>query len=87
MKLTNDQKKKGLEIFLAGHPEIKSQIEALTESDAQAMCCVTLDQHKDQETMKALRELARKRGIDADELWLSCIADTAEELEQMLTAK
>ena len=87
MKLTSDQNKKGLEIFLAGNPEIKSRIEALTESEAEATCCVSLDQNKEQETMKALRELARKSGIDAHDLLVSCIADTAEEFERMLIVK
>ena len=86
MKLTIEQKKKGRETFLAGNPEIKSRIEALTESEAEAMCA-TLDQYKEQVTMKALSELAQKRGVNAHELFLSCIADTAEEFEQMLTVK
>lgn len=85
-KLSDEQMKKGRERFLAGNPEIKREIDSLNEAVAEAMC-TTLERYKEVETMKALEKVARAAGIDSHELFLSCVADTAEELQEMLNAR
>ena len=82
-KLTPEQWEKGRKRFLDGHPEIKQKIEALTQSEADALG-VSLELLRESETMRELREVARIKGMDSTELFWSCIADTAEELKAML---
>lgn len=82
-KLTDEQMARGREHFLAGYPEIKQQIEALTEDQAEASC-TTLGKLRIIETMKALEQAARAAGKDSHELFLSCIADTAEEFSALM---
>lgn len=84
-KLTEEQMAKGRKLFLDGYPAVKSQIEALTEAEAEAMC-TTLEHLRTVETMKALERVARQLGKDSHELFLSCVADTAEEFAALVTA-
>ncbi|WP_098553938.1 DUF6388 family protein [Burkholderia sp. JKS000303] len=69
--------------FLDGHPEIKWRIEALNQAKADARG-VSLELLRESETMRERREVASEKGIDSTELFWSCIADTAEELDAML---
>ncbi len=85
-KLTEEQMAKGWKRFLDGYPAVKSKIEALTESEAEAMC-TTLERLRVIETMKALEQVARQLGKDSYELFLSCVADTAEEFAALIAAK
>lgn len=82
-KLNAEQLAKGRKRFLDGHPEIKRKIEALTQSEADAMG-VSLELLRETETMHELSEVASVKGIDSTELFWSCIADTAEEFRAML---
>jgi hypothetical protein len=82
-KITAEHMAKGRKRFLDGHTEIKSKIEALTQAEASALG-VTLGQLRESETMKALRDVAYSKGLDSQELFFSCIADTAEEFAQMV---
>lgn len=81
-KLTAEQQAKGRKRFLEQNPQYVSRIAALTQQEADFMC-TTLESLREAETMKALAEYARARGIDSHELFLSCIADTAEEFTQL----
>ena len=85
-KLTTEQMATGRTRFLAGYPEIKARIDALTQFEADALG-VTLDHLRESETMRALRETAQAKGVDCIELFWSCIADTAAELGDMLARR
>jgi len=82
-KFTDEQLAKGRARFLAGQPEVKTRIEALTQADADALG-ITLEHLRESETMRALRELARAKNLDSMELFWSCIADTAEEFAEIM---
>lgn len=82
-KLTDEQKRIGRERFLAGAPEIKEKIDALTEAEADAMF-TTLDHLREVETMNALERYARARGMDSVEFFFSCVAETAMEWKSMV---
>lgn len=85
-KLTEEQKAKGRERFLAAHPEIKRKIDALTQPEADAMC-TTLEHLREMETMKALSAVAYENRVDSQELFFSCVADTAEEFAELVKAR
>jgi len=82
-ELTADQMAKGRKRFLDGHPDIARRIDALTQAEADALG-ISLDQLREIETMRDLRNVASAKGLDATELFWSCIADTAQELGAML---
>lgn len=69
--------------FLAGYADIKRRIDALTQAEADALG-ITLDDLRESETMRELRDVARIKNVDSSELFWSCIADTAAEFEEML---
>lgn len=83
MKLTEEQLAKGRKRFLDGYPKIRLYIDALTQREADAMG-ITLEHLRETETMRYLGQVANATGIDSTELFWSGIADTAEELGQML---
>jgi uncharacterized membrane protein len=83
MKLTPEQMAKGRMRFLAGHPEAKKRIDALTDAEASALG-FTLDELRESETMRELRAVAHAKRIDSAELFWSCALDTAEEFAAML---
>ena len=83
MKLSEEQLAKGRKRFLDGYPNIRLYIDALTQQEADAMG-ITLERLRETETMRYLRKVADATGIDSTELFWSGIADTAEELGQML---
>ena len=68
--------------FLAGYPEIKARIDALTQSKANALG-ISLELLRESETMQELEEIARAKGVDSTELFWSCVVDTAAELGEM----
>jgi hypothetical protein len=85
-KLTEEQKAKGRKRFLDANPDVARKIAALTYKDAEFMC-TTLEDLQNMETMKALGEYARVHGKDSHELFLSCVADTAEEFAKLNEAR
>lgn len=85
-KLTEEQQAKGRARFLAAHPEIKRKIEALTQAEADAMC-TTLEHLRVIETMRALSAVAYENRVDSQELFFSCVADTAEEFAEMVKSR
>lgn len=82
-KLTKEQMAKGRKRFLDQNLDIQRKINALTLAEAEAMQ-TTLESLREQETMKALANYAYAHRRDSQELFFSCIADTVEELTQML---
>lgn len=84
-KLTEEQMARGRERFLDGYPDIKRRIQSLTAAEADAMC-TTLEKLRAIETMKAVSQVARALGKDSQELFFSCVADTAEEFAMLVAA-
>jgi len=82
-RLTEEQKAKGRKRFLAQNPDIQRKIDAITQAAADAIG-MTLESLREHETMKALANYAHTHRRDSQELFFSCIADTAEEFAQML---
>jgi hypothetical protein len=85
-RLTPEQMAKGRKRFLNQNPDIKRVIESLTQKEADILG-VTLAWLQESKTMDALGEYARAHGQDSHELFLGCIADTAEEFAQMNDAR
>lgn len=85
-KLTEEQMEKGRKRFLDQNPEVARKIAALTHSEADILG-ITLEFFQESETMKSLADYARARGVDSHELFLSCVADTAEEFAEMNKAR
>ena len=85
-KLTEEQMAKGRKRFLDANPDVARRIAALTEKDAE-FAAIALKDLRDMETMKAFSEYAKAHGKDSQELFLSCIADTAEEFVQLNEAR
>jgi hypothetical protein len=82
-KLTDEQLAKGRQRFLEGYAHIKARIDALTQAQADALG-ITLDDLRESETMRELREVARIKNVDSTELFWRWIADTEAELQEML---
>lgn len=82
-KFSDEQLAKGRMRFLAGHPDIKARIVSLSQAEADALG-ITLEHYRESETMRELREVARRQNLDSMELFWSCIADTAAEFGEML---
>lgn len=85
-KLTEEQMAKGRKRFLDQNPAIARQIEGLSQQEADAMG-ISLESLRAAETMKALSKYAYERRQDSQELFLGCVADSAEEFTQMNTAR
>lgn len=84
-QLTLEQRSKGRQRFLDQNPEIARRISALTENEA-GILGITLEHYREVETMKALSAYAHAHRLDSHELFLSCVADTADEFAQLKEA-
>ncbi|WP_157685257.1 DUF6388 family protein [Robbsia andropogonis] len=82
-KLTADQLVKGRKRFLDSHPNIKIEIASLTQAHADALG-ISLEDLRESETMRHLRDVARAKGEDTMELFCSYVADTAEEFNALV---
>ena len=86
MALTQEQLAKGRKRFLDGHPDVRARIDAISQAEADALG-ITLEMLRETETMRELRLVAQANGLDSTELFWSCIADTADELGEMLARR
>lgn len=82
-KPTPEQLSIGRKRFLDGNPNLKRRIEALTKGDSDALG-ITLERLREIETMRELDEEARVKGEDSMELFLSYIAETADEFNSLV---
>ncbi|CUI05503.1 hypothetical protein BN2497_5783 [Janthinobacterium sp. CG23_2] len=78
-KFTAEQMVKGRMRFLNDYPEIKAHIDALVQSEADALG-ISLESLRETETMRELRELAHAEGKDPTCLFWKYIADNEAEL-------
>lgn len=83
--LTPEQNAYGLAQFLARAPDLKRQIDALTEREADCLG-VSLEEFRRSKTQIAIAEAAQLSGEDNHEFFLRFVAKSEEEYAVMVAA-
>ena len=86
MRLTTEQLVKGRERFLADFRNIEARINSLTQAEASAIG-ISLDNYRENETMRELSEIARAKNLDSTEFFWRYVADTDAEYAEMIESR
>lgn len=86
MKLSPVQQATGRERFLDAHPEVKAKVLSVPQAVADALG-VELAEIHESDTYKAIADMAKKAGEDADDYFLRYALDREEERQEFIQAR
>lgn len=86
MKLSPVQQATGRERFLDAHPEVKAKVLSVPQAVADALG-VELTGIHESETYKAIAEMAKQAGEEADDYFLRYALDSEEERQEFIQAR
>lgn len=86
MKLSPEHLASGRQRFLDAHPQVKAQVLSVPQAVADALG-VELTEIHESDTYKAIAEMAKQAGEDADDYFLRYALDSEEERQEFIQAR